>query len=418
MTTVRSDERAAAARRWIGANARALATTDPADDLTDLEPLASMASGAVIVGIGESTRAGREVTALGHRVLRLLAENLGFRVLAIQDDETVVERLDAYVRTGEGDPREALAELWVPWRTREMLAVLEWARSFNRRHPSDPFRMIGLNPPEARPSHYRAVLDHVAGAGGHRLDELRRHYDTIVTAHEVPEHVQRARGTHPGRLFADHARDALDLVASLPHADAVLDEARLILDFHSGGFAAGGFDYAATRRRSVAAMTSLLGDGTKIAYWEGMAFTANAPRLEPPALLEPFQTVGNELRRRLGAGYFSLLIGFGHGDVSGLHPGQRVPAPMAGSADAELSAAGPGLFLLDMHAPRPDAVDGWLRGPRELRGIGGIYDAAADADHYLTTGRLDEWFDALLHVRAITPTALLQREHPLIRRDS
>ncbi|TDC84899.1 erythromycin esterase family protein [Actinomadura sp. 7K507] len=406
--TVRNDEVAAAARRWIGENAHALAATDPAEALTDLEPLAAMASGAAVVGIGESTRAGHEVTALGHRVLRLLAEKLGFRVLAIQDDETVVDRLDAYVRTGEGDPREALADLWVPWRSREMLGVVEWARSFNRRHPSDPFRMVGLNPPEARPAHYGAVLGHVAAVGGHRLDELRRHYDTIVTAHQVPEHVQKARGTHPGRPFADHARDARDLVASLPHADAALEAAQLIVDFHSGGFAAGGFDYAATRRRSVAAMTALLEDGaTKIAYWEGMSFTANAARLEPAALLEPFQSVGNELRRRLGTGYLSLLIGFGHGDVSGLHPGQRVPPPMAGSADAELAAAGPDLYALDMHAPRPGAVDEWLRGPRGLRIIGGIYDAAADSDHYLAAGRLDEWFDALLHVRAITPTTLL-----------
>ncbi|TDC45044.1 erythromycin esterase family protein [Actinomadura sp. KC345] len=405
--TVRDDEIAAAARRWIGANAHALAATEPGEPLTDLEPLAAMAAGAEVVGIGETTRAGHEVVALGHRVLRLLVGDLGIRVLAIQDDETAVESLDAYIRTGEGDPREALAGLWVPWRTREMLDVVRWARSFNERHPSDPLRVIGLDAPSARPEHYRAVIDHVAGAGGHRLAELRDHYDTIVTAHEVPEHVQRARGTHPGRPFAERARDAYDLVASLPHTDSVLERARLIVDFHSGGFAAGGFDYAAVRRRSVEAMTSLLRDGTKIAYWEGLSFTANAARLEPVALLEPFQSVGNELRRRLGAGYLSLLIGFGHGDVSGLHPGQRVPAPMAGSADAELAAAGPDLYLLDLHAPRPGAVAAWLRGPRGLRVIGGIYDAAADSGHYLTTGRLDEWFDAVLHVRTLTPTSLL-----------
>ncbi|WP_326794268.1 hypothetical protein OG946_01115 [Streptomyces sp. NBC_01808] len=41
--------------------------------------------------------------------------------------------------------------------------------------------------------------------------------------------------------------------------------------------------------------------------------------------------------------------------------------------------------------------------------IGGIYDAAADHDHYLTTGPLDEWFDAVVHVRTITPTNLLSQ---------
>jgi erythromycin esterase len=49
----------------------------------------------------------------------------------------------------------------------------------------------------------------------------------------------------------------------------------------------------------------------------------------------------------------------------------------------------------------------WLRGPHRLRIIPGVYDPAADAEHYVTTGALDEWFDALLHVRTITPTTLL-----------
>ncbi|MFI6498086.1 erythromycin esterase family protein [Nonomuraea typhae] len=392
-------------RHWTDENALPLTTTDPALALTDLEPLEAMLAGARIVGVGEPTRAAHEVATQGHRVLRLLVENLGFRVLAIQDDETVVERVDAYIRGGEGTARAVLADLWTPWRTAETLAVLEWARAFNLKHPSDPLRMVGLEPVAARASDYRAVLDHVAGD---LLDELRGHYDTIVTAHEVPEHVQRARGTHPGRPFAEHARDAYDLVASLAVPGAVLEKAKLILDWHTGSFAGGGFDYAVTRRRSVARLTSLLeSTDTKIVYWEGMAYTANAALLVPAALLEPFRTVGNELRAQLGGGYFSLLIGFAGGDVSGLHPGQRVPAPMAGSADAVLTSAGPERYLLDLRAPRPEPVGEWLRGPHKLRVIGGIYDAADDSGHYLTTGPLDEWFDAVLQVGAVTPTTLL-----------
>ncbi|SEG18062.1 erythromycin esterase [Nonomuraea solani] len=395
----------ATTRRWIAENARPLTTTDPDEPLTDLEPLRAMLAGAVIVGVGEPTRAAREVVTQGHRVLRLLVEELGFRVLAIQDDETAVERVDAYIRGGDGDARAALSGLWRPWRTEETIAVIEWARGFNRRHPSDPLRMVGLEPVSARASDYQAVIDHVAGVSGDRLDELRHHYDTIVTAHEVPEHVQHARGSHPGRPFADHARDAYEMVASLPGPGAALEKAKLILDWPAGGFAAGGFDYGALRRRSVATLTSLLRDeGAKIVYWEGMAFTANAAQVIPAALLKPFQSVGNELRGRLGGGYFSLLIGFAQGDVSGLHPGQWVPRPMPGSADAML---GQGRYLLDLRAPRTPPVNDWLRGPHQLRIIGGIYDATADSEHYLTTGRLDEWFDAVLQVGTVTPTTLL-----------
>lgn len=411
MRTSRTTEAAEAARQWIDGHAHPLATTDPTDPLTDLQPLAELVADAEIVGIGESTRAGHEVASLGHRVLRLLVEELGFRTLAFLDDEAAVAGLDAYIRTGDGDPRAGLAQLWRPWHDQEMLRVVEWARWFNQRHPADPFGMVGLEPTMARPTDYRAVLDHVAAVDGQRFEALRRHYDTIVTAHELGEHVQQARGIHPGRLFVEHARHAYDLVASLPDnaaKAAALDKARLIVDFHATSFAAGGFDYGATRRRSVAVMTTMLQDrGTKIAYWDGLAFTANAARVKVALLPEPFRSVGNELRRRLGTGYFSLLIGFGQGDLGELHAGQRAPAPMAGSADADLAAAGPDRYLLDLHAPHSDLVTEWLRGPHTLRIIPGIYDPAADAEHYVTTGRLDEWFDAVLHVRTITPTTLL-----------
>lgn len=102
-----------------------------------------------------------------------------------------------------------------------------------------------------------------------------------------------------------------------------------------------------------------------------------------------------------------MLVGFGHGDVGQLHAGQRVPEPIDGSVDAELAAAGPRQYLLDLHAPHPDPVAAWLRGPHQLRIIAGLYGAAVDSTHYLNTGQLDEWFDAVLHVRTITSTQLL-----------
>jgi erythromycin esterase len=396
-----------AARQWIDAHAHELATTDPSDPLTDLAPLAKLLADARIVGIGESTRAGHEVALLGHRVLRVLVEELGFRTLALLDDEAAVATVDAYLRTGDGDPREALAQLWRPWRDEEMLDVVEWARSFNRDHPDDPVGMVGLEPASAQPADYRAVLDYVSTVDG-PVAELRRHYDTIRTAHEVGEHVQSSRGTHPGRPFVEHARDAYDLVAALPGSAGVLDKAQRIVDFHARSFAAGGVDLGAIQRRAVTVLTTMLADpGTKIAYWDGLALTANAAKLEVTLLSEPFDTIGHELRRRLGAGYFSLLIGFGEGELGDLHAGLRAPAPMAGSADAELAAAGPDRYLLDLHAPHSDLVAHWLHGPHRLRIIPGIYDPAADAEHYVLTGALDEWFDALLHVRTITPTTLL-----------
>jgi erythromycin esterase len=79
------------------------------------------------------------LSALSHRVVRLLVEELGFRSLALEGDDASTLGLDAYVRTGTGDPRVMLAEARSFWRTEEILDVIRWMRPFNRQPPDDRF---------------------------------------------------------------------------------------------------------------------------------------------------------------------------------------------------------------------------------------------------------------------------------------
>lgn len=396
---------------WLRRTAHPLAGSSPDMALTDLRPLRDIIGDAVVVGLGETTRAGHEVAGLGHRVLRFLVEEMGFRVLALQDGEGAVARMDRYITSGEGDPRSAPAEMWTPWRTEEMADLLRWARASNQRHAADPLRLVGLDPTQAQPGDYDAVLEHALRGDPALAEELRERYDVIRTAHDLPEHVQLAQGLHPGRPFTELAQEALELVEALPPTEGAQDalaRARHIVDFHADSIA-GGFDYGVMRRRTVARLTSLVREGgKKVVYWDGVALTANARRLEPVALFDaPFQTVGSALRDELGAGYVSLLLTFGFGDLGELHHGQRAPEPRADSLNAVLTATGPECYLLDLRAPDGAAVTAWLRGRHLLRAIGGIYDADADSEHYLRTGPLDEWFDALLHIDTITATTLL-----------
>ncbi len=395
-----------AVRDWLDTHARPLSTTDPAAPLDDLAPLRELLVERVVVGIGQPTRAGHEVVSQAHRVLRVLVEQLGFRAIVLQEDEAAVRRLDTYALDGAGDPRDAVRELWRPWRTAEMAAVAAWAAAFNRTRPEDPVRFIGLEPVAVRQADYRTVLDIVARTAPDRLAELRAHYDTISPAHEIPEHVLRARGEHRSAPFVEIARQAQRLVAELPPSEAQAIAERIV-EYHRNSFSGGGFDYAAVRDRTAGIITSLAQAGTKVAYWEGLTFTAVAERLEPAALLDPFRAVGHELRVRLGTGYASLLIAFEQGEVARLHPGQYVPPPMPGSVDAALASARLDRYLLDLTASRPDEVTRWLRGPHRLRVVSGVYEAAEDDQHYVGAGPLDEWFDAVLQVRRITSTSLL-----------
>ncbi|QCX81847.1 Erythromycin esterase [Streptomyces sp. YIM 121038] len=367
----------------------------PLSDAT-LDTLAErLAAGADIVGIGESTRFSRETFRLRDQLFRRLVRQHGFRALALQDSADVAAGLDRYVRVGEGSAEAALAGAWRPWRTAEMAAALDWIREFNREHPDDPVRIFGVRPAQARSEDYDAVLDHVRATAPELLADLAAHLDPIRTAHDIDEHVQRARGTHPGRPFVDHARDALALLRARPGAnDDVLTRMRLILSFHAGSVAGrGGF------AGDTAAEADALDDarrGARLVYWDGIAHTAATGTVlgsAPGSAARP--TVGTHLRERHGRRYVSVAIGFHHGDLGVV----AVPEPSADLVDARLGSADVPARWLDL---RHDDVRRQWDGPAKLRVISGVYDPSRDAAEHLAVASLADAFDVLLHVRRAT----------------
>lgn len=131
------DTTQAAVHRWVEQQATRLETVDPHAPLTDLAPLRHRARRATTVAIGMSTRESHEFSLVAHRMLRMLVEELGFRALLLEGDEQASAELDAYVRTGTGDPARTLAAARPFYRTAEVLDVVRWMRSFNQAHPDD-----------------------------------------------------------------------------------------------------------------------------------------------------------------------------------------------------------------------------------------------------------------------------------------
>jgi len=380
------------------------AEAGPLSDAT-LDDLAErLAAAATIVGIGESTRFSRETFGVRDQLLRRLVRHHGFRALAVQDSAGVAAGLDRYVRGGEGSAESALEEAWRPWRTAEMVATLEWIRAFNRDHPNDPVRIFGVKPAQARPEDYDAVLDHVRRSAPDRLAEVASHLDPIRTAHHTDEHVQRARGTHPGRPFAEHARDALALIRSWPGADhdeAVLARMRGIVDFHERSVAGRG-DYAGDAAVWADAISdSQSRTGVRVVYWDGIAHTSAAETvlgLAPGRGPQP--TVGSLLRKRHGARYVSVAIGFHHGDLGVA----AVPEPAGDLIDATLGEVDLPAHWLDL---RRDAVRRRWEGPAKVRVISGVYDPSRDAAEHMTVASLADAFDVLVHIRRVSPVRWL-----------
>ncbi|MFI7340438.1 erythromycin esterase family protein [Streptomyces sp. NPDC050085] len=374
-------------------------TTSVSGPLTEarLDALAdAIAADAAVAGLGESTRAAHETFVVRDQLFRRLVRRHGFRALALQDDAVAGERLDAYVNGGEGTAVSALHGAWRPWRTAETAEALRWIRAFNRDHRDDPVRVFGVKLAQAGPADYDAVLAGVRAAAPHRLAELARHLEPIRTAHETDEHVQQARGLHPGRPFADHARDALAVVERLPDT-SLLAPMRRIVRFHERSVA-GRDDYAGDARTWGEAITGHhVSTGRRVAYWDGIAHTAATPvTLGLAAERGARPTVGSVLRHRHGGAYVSVAIGFHHGDLGGV----VVPPPEPDWIDARLAVPDSPATWVDL---RDDVQRRRWRGPATARVISGVYTAARDAAEHLTVASLPDAFDVLVHIGRVSP---------------
>jgi erythromycin esterase len=124
-----------------------LETVDPGAPLADLEFLREDLDDARVIGMGEATHGTREFFQFKHRLLRYLAEELGLRLFAWEADFAATLAIDRYVRTGEGDPVEAIGDTgyWI-WDVESVLTMVEWMREFNAgREPEDRISIYGVD---------------------------------------------------------------------------------------------------------------------------------------------------------------------------------------------------------------------------------------------------------------------------------
>ncbi|MFE6861334.1 erythromycin esterase family protein [Nocardia sp. NPDC057668] len=363
-------------------------------DAAALHTIADTLATATVVGVGDATRFAHESFIARDLISRILFADHGFRGLVIQDSGDVADELDAFVRTGTGNGADALTNAWGPWRSMEMAAALEWIRDFNRSHADNPIRILSIRPPQAQSADYDAVLTAVQEYAPSELPALNAHLTPIRTAHTVDEHVQRAKGFHPGRPFAEHARDAATLLRAIPELPAdISGHMQLIVDFHENSVAGRGSfasDEGALAAHLIAQQTAT---GLRLIFWDGIAHVSAAPTSFGDTD-EGHDTVGSVLREHYGAGYSAIAFGFHHGDL-GI---TRVPAPPSDFLDAVLGSVPLAAHWIDLR-PYPA-----LTGATKLRVISGVYDADRDDEAYVRVSSLRSGFDVVVHVHE--PTAL------------
>src|SRR5215475_2436086 len=150
---------------WLRANALPLASVEPGSPFHDLAPLRPMLSKARVVSLGESTHGTREFFKLKHRLIEYCVSELGFTIIAFEANYGSMLAVNDYVLHGKGDIADvvALGVGFDIYDTEEVLALVEWVRSWNLTHPRK-VQFHGLDMQSSQPAalHLLGYLERVA----------------------------------------------------------------------------------------------------------------------------------------------------------------------------------------------------------------------------------------------------------------
>jgi erythromycin esterase len=391
-----------------------LATLQPGKETTDLAPLKKMIGDAHIVAIGEAVHGASEYWLLRHRLLELLTTELSFTVVALEAGWSDAIGLDAYVTTGRGDPRKAIADLygWYP-NTEEHLALVRWMRRYNQ-DPAHPKKL-----------RYRGCdvynFGHAVPALTAYLDKVdpslaSRARDLLAPLAEIA-----AEGTYPRLASTEQEKTRQGIRDVLAAFDANHTK-------WSARTSESAWGTARQHARMVQRIEAVYIDPSK--RDRGMADTvddilASEPRGAKIVVLAhnfhvgaapwDLSEMGQVLRERHGSDYFVIGTAFGSGAVNAYGPrppaGQdqrRIEAftlgsPPQASFEAALALARKSTFAIDLR-PISGPVADWFGSKIPTRWVGGVYHGE---ERSVTRYAPKNGYDAVIYVDKISPSHLM-----------
>lgn len=400
-TDVETTRRIAAA---LNKQAVPLITAEAGHPHTDLEAFGSAIGDARIVSLGEATHGTREIFQMKHRLLEYLVQEKGFTVFAIEANWPESQTADRYIKTGEGDPRAALARMYFwTWYTEEVLAMLEWMRAFNEApgdHPILSFTSFDMQTYEVARD---GVIEYVERHAPGDLAVVKTAYSTLFT-------LQSRVRTDPG--FDEAATKAEGVVSLLEarqdslvtasSADAfrnAVQMARIVAQaarMRSPG--AGGSFRDQMMAKNVEWLAREAYPKEKIVLWAHNGHVNKAER-------SGFRPMGAWLRESLGSTVYVLGFAINKGMVRAVTTeGERriglveskIPPAAGGTGTAVLSSAGLSMFFLDLRN-RSGELAKWLAEPHLFRSCGASWDRN-NPDSSMQSEILNASYDGLVYM--------------------
>jgi len=401
----------AAASTWLRGTSIPFDRVEPAENLDDLEPLRRLVGDARVVSLGEATHGTREFFQMKHRILRFLVERMGFTSFAIEATWPEANRLDRYVRTGEGDPAVLLSGLYLwTWNTDEVLEMIQWMRAHNQAGGNVGFSGFDMQYPGmalANVARFVSTVDPAASSEfAQRYACLERYANDPAGRFPAPGYRDQAV-TYRDACLQDlrwvvetlTSRQTLYQAASSPATWAsAVQSARVAIQYEES---------TSNRRSRDLAMADnakwlldQLPDGGRIVLWAHNAHAGTQAGSMGTALREMLGPAMVTVGFSFAQGTFNA-IGMSGSTYTGLGP-HTVGAPKYESYEEYFAAAAVPRFFLDLRnrSALPDTPS-WLPGPRSARFIGSVY-ADARPDDYYYQARLPTEFDVVIFLDRTT----------------
>jgi erythromycin esterase len=413
----------ATAAVWIERNSVPFQHTDLSANLDELEPLRGMIGGARMVALGEATHGTREFFQMKARLARFLVERMGFTGFAIEATWPEANRLDHYVRTGQGDDPEPLLSglyFWT-WNTEEVMELIRWMRQHNAAGGNVGFYGFDMQYPGMALDNimkFMRVADPAAAAEfSARLNCVVVYANGPNGRFAVGDYGDLPPGTRAacmsdlawvhGELTSRKAQyEARTSAAEFARA---LRSARLVIQWEN-------VESRRSTRDAAMAENALwlleqLGPNGKIVLWAHNGHVSRGPG-----------AMGPHLRAALGADFMNVAFSFRAGSFTAVtQQGQTFQGLDAHSASElvphsytyYLAAADRPRFVLDLRGRsyRSDSTS-WLVGPRAFRSIGCCYNPALPQNYWYDT-QLPAEFDAVIHFQSTNPSRLLPFRYPI-----
>ncbi len=389
--------------KWIRKHAILIETADPISNHDDLMPLKEMIGKKRIVALGEGTHGTSEFFKMKHRIVKFLAEEMGFTVFAIEANMPEARTVNRYVLNGEGDPKKALSGLYFwTWDTSEVLAMIEWMREYNlagkgrmefygfdMQFPNVAMQNVKEFVGKADPDfvehlvEYYGQVERISQSMKKIRDQSKIDFEKwFDAAKAVHEHLKARRETYAGSI------DELEVDWAIQDALVVLQAAEANMQGKR------------SRDKSMADNLDWIlahtPPGTKVVTWAHNGHVSKG--------LGTFKSMGHYLSQSHGDDMIVFGFAFHEGEYTAV--GQNginvydTSASEPGSVEWFLKSSGIPKMILDLRGTsQGDKGAKWLMQELDFRSIG-----AMAMDYAFSPRKITEEFDALIYFEKTSPS--------------